>query len=103
MKSIGVAQPIHSTDKIWKRALLLSNPPINAEVVTVDQTAVHDQLVSIVDSAVGITGNKFATGQLRSYQRTPVGYYVAQLLSQAGFPAIVMGTGNYGFYFVFST
>ena len=73
-------------------------------MVTVDQTQIHDQLVSVVDAAVGIKGEKFATGQLRSYQRTPVGYYVAQLLGQIGFPAIVVGTGNYGkFNFTFSS
>ena len=27
-------------------------------------------------------------------QRTPVGYYVAQLLGQSGTPCVVMGTGN---------
>lgn len=53
---------------------------------------------------MGIEGKDFASGQLRSYmvffssnthsQRTPVGYYVAQLLSQAGTPCVVMGTGN---------
>jgi NAD+ synthase (glutamine-hydrolysing) len=90
---VGVAQPIHSTDSIWKRALLLEK---YAPVVTVDQSAIHDLLVQTVDQAVGITGGSFATGQLRSYQRTPVGYYTAQLLSQSGFPCVVMGTGNYG-------
>merc|ERR1712129_500923 len=33
-------------------------------------------------------------GQLRSYMRTPVVYYIAQLLSSSGCPAVVMGTGN---------
>merc|ERR1711982_45345 len=47
------------------------------------------------DTAAEITGNKFSTGQLKSYQRTPVGYYTAQLLTQQGFPCIVLGTGNY--------
>lgn len=37
----------------------------------------------------------FANGQLRSYMRTPVNYYVAQLLSNNGAPSIVLGTGNY--------
>jgi NAD+ synthase (glutamine-hydrolysing) len=43
---------------------------------------------------MGVKSKPFASGQLRSYMRTPVGYYVAQLLSQEGLPAIVMGTGN---------
>ena len=43
---------------------------------------------------MGIEGGAFAKGQLRSYMRTPVAYYTAQLISQSGFPCIVMGTGN---------
>lgn len=27
--------------------------------------------------------------------RTPPGFYAAQLLAAAGFPAVVVGTGNY--------
>ena len=37
---------------------------------------------------------QFADGQLKSYMRTPVNYYAAQLLSAGGFPSIVLGTGN---------
>ena len=37
---------------------------------------------------------KFANGQLKSYMRTPINYYTAQLLSAKGYPAIVLGTGN---------
>lgn len=43
---------------------------------------------------MGVEGQPFATGQLRSYMRAPVGYYCAQLLSQNGTPCIVMGTGT---------
>jgi NAD+ synthase (glutamine-hydrolysing) len=67
---------------------------MGCESVVVDQSALHEQLVGLVDGAVGVEGKGFATGQLRSYMRTPVGYYVAQLLSQAGTPCVVMGTGN---------
>jgi len=91
-KVLGVAQPIHSTDSIWKRALTLEK---FAPIVTVDQSKIHDDLAALVDKAVGIEGNSFAKGQLRSYQRTPVGYYTAQLLTQSGLPCVVMGTGNY--------
>ena len=92
-KVLGVAQPIHSTDAIWKRALALDT---FAPIVTVDQSKIHDDLSALVDKAVGIDGNSFAKGQLRSYQRTPVGYYTAQLITQSGLPCVVMGTGNYG-------
>ena len=44
---------------------------------------------------MGIEGGRFARGQLRSYQRTPVGFFAAQLLSQENLPCVVMGTGNF--------
>jgi NAD+ synthase (glutamine-hydrolysing) len=91
---LGVAQPIHSTEKVWKRALELQEAFGNP-VKVVDQTALHDQLKELVDDAIGIKGEPFASGQLRSYQRTPVGYYAAQLISQTGLPCVVMGTGNF--------
>ena len=31
---------------------------------------------------------------MRSYMRTPINYYCAQLLTQSGYPAVVIGTGN---------
>lgn len=50
-------------------------------------------------TAEGGSGNSFqvhdfAYGQLQSYLRTPHLYFTAQMLSQEGFPAVVMGTGN---------
>lgn len=36
----------------------------------------------------------FAYGQLQSYTRTPILYYVTQLLSDRNVPSIVLGTGN---------
>jgi NAD+ synthase (glutamine-hydrolysing) len=91
---IGIAQPIKSTEAIWKRAFLLEKA-FNAEIITVDQSALHTQLQSLCDTAIGITGNQFSNGQLKSYMRTPVNFYVAQLLSQNGTPCVVLGTGNY--------
>merc|ERR550534_2746473 len=67
---------------------------MGVECCVVDQTENHAALVTKVDTEVGITGNGFSTGQLRSYMRTPVSYYAAQLLSQEGSGAVVMGTGN---------
>ena len=92
-KVLGVAQPIHSSGWALGRANECGKA-LGVEVVSVDQTALHDQLRGLIDEKVGIKGEPFATGQLRSYQRTPVGYYVAQLLSQSGMPCVVMGTGN---------
>ncbi|KAL0218689.1 hypothetical protein P9112_004342 [Eukaryota sp. TZLM1-RC] len=91
---IAIAQPIHSTVKIQNRAYEVADF-LGVECITVDQTQIHDQLVDLVDTAVGINSSFFAKGQLRSYQRTPVNYFIAQLLSQEGFPAVVVGTGNF--------
>lgn len=92
-KIVGVCQPIHSSGWALERGLEAIRAAKAIEVV-VDQTELHTQLQSLVDKATGIEGKAFASGQLRSYMRTPVGYYVAQLYSQAGTPAIVIGTGN---------
>jgi len=90
---LGIAQPIHSSNWALNRAKEVANA-LKTELVVVDQTKLHIQLSKLVDKAVGVKGGQFATGQLRSYMRTPVGYYVAQLISQSGFPCVVMGTGN---------
>jgi NAD+ synthase (glutamine-hydrolysing) len=75
------------------------------EYIRVDQTPVYDLLAPIVEKAIGIENPPpFARGQLRSYMLTPVGYYVCQLLSSSGTPAIVLGTGNFdedGYLFYF--
>lgn len=92
-KVLAIAQPIHSSAWALNRAKECAEA-LKVEMVTVDQTDLHCQLQKLVDTAVGIEGKSFSTGQLRSYMRTPVGYYVAQLLSQSGKPCVVMGTGN---------
>lgn len=93
LHNVGVCQPIHSS--AWALNRGLENiRSCGATEVVVDQTGIHTQLQALVDKATGIEGKSFASGQLRSYMRTPVGYYVAQLFSQQGSPAIVMGTGN---------
>lgn len=91
---MAIAQPICSTESIQNRAYDVATA-LGAECITVNQTELHGQLSSMVDKALGVEGGGFAKGQLRSYMRTPVGYYVAQLLSQNGTPCVVMGTGNY--------
>ncbi len=100
---VGIPQPIKSTEKIWKRALELKDA-LQIEMFTVDQSDIFTQLQNAVDTAVGIKGQSFAAGQLKSYMRTPVGFYVAQLLTQEGTPAVVCGTGNWdedGYLFYF--
>ncbi|GET91505.1 NAD+ synthase, putative [Leishmania tarentolae] len=92
-KNVGLCQPIHSSDWALKRGSE-NITACGATEVVVDQSALHGELSTLVEKAVGIKGGDFARGQLRSYMRTPTGYYVAQLLTQEGAPAIVMGTGN---------
>ncbi|KPI90793.1 putative NAD synthase [Leptomonas seymouri] len=93
LKNVGLCQPIHSS--AWALERGRENiAACGATEVVVDQTALHQELSVTIERAVGIEGRDFARGQLRSYMRTPPGFYVAQLLSQEGTPAIVMGTGN---------
>jgi len=114
----AIAQPIHSTAAIQQRAYDLGEA-LGVRVDTVDQTAIFDALEPLVRSALkslprssSASGGspaerrpeeveaeeqermQFAAGQLRSYMRTPVNYYVAQLLTARGLPAVVLGTGN---------
>ncbi|KAK8802670.1 hypothetical protein WA171_006346 [Blastocystis sp. BT1] len=91
---LGISQPIHSSQWAYDRAAECAKA-FGVELVVIDQTSVFDSLKKIVDDSVGVEGQAFASGQLRSYMRTPVGYYVAQLLSQGGTPCIVLGTGNH--------
>ncbi|KAH0795877.1 putative NAD synthetase [Histomonas meleagridis] len=94
-KVLAILQPIHSTASIQNRGRDLCEA-LGIDYVTVDQTAVFDLLHPIVDQALGIKeAPAFATGQLRSYMRTPVAYYICQLLGSQKIPSIVLGTGNY--------
>ena len=86
---LGLSQPIHSTSSICNRAHLLPG-----KIVTIDQTKIFDDLESLVTTQTGLSGTQFSNGQLKSYMRTPVNYYVAQLLTAKGEPSIVLGTGN---------
>jgi len=90
---LAVAQPIHSSGWALARAEETAKA-LDVKLSVVDQTQLHNQLSALIDGAVGETGAFFSKGQLRSYMRTPVNYYVAQLLSQSGTPCVVMGTGN---------
>ena len=104
-KLLGITQPIHSTAKIQNRAYLLKDM---GEIVEVDQTAVFDMLRPMVEKVVGSGENEdrveFARSQLKSYMRTPVAYFAAQLLNSQGFGSLVVGTGNFdedGYLFYF--
>jgi len=90
---VGLCQPIHSSGWALERGQE-NIKSCDAELVIVDQSKLHSELSSLVETAAGIAGKAFARGQLRSYMRTPTAYYTAQLISQAGDPCVVMGTGN---------
>jgi len=92
-KVIPIAQPIHSSDWALKRAKEVCES-CGEDIINIDQTSVFDQLTQLVEEKVKLEGNQFSRGQMRSYMRTPVNYFVAQLLSQHSLPAIVLGTGN---------
>ncbi|CCW70653.1 unnamed protein product [Phytomonas sp. Hart1] len=93
VKNVGVCQPNQSSD--WALTRGMENiAACQATAVMVDQTHLHTALSGLVEDAVGIRAKDFASGQLRCYMRTPTIYYISQLFSQEGTPAIVMGTGN---------
>lgn len=90
---VPLAQPIHSSDWALNRANELCSI-FGDKPFIIDQTGIFDSLTSQVEEQTGLPGNDFSRGQMRSYMRTPVNYFVTQLLSQNGYPSIVLGTGN---------
>ena len=94
-KVLALSQPIHSSSWALERAEELCKS-YNIPLVVIEQTDIHRNLVSKFDLYEDQLprGNDFSKGQLRSYLRTPANYYGAQLLTQQGFPALVVGTGN---------
>jgi NAD+ synthase (glutamine-hydrolysing) len=89
-KVVAIAQPIHSTESIQARAYDVA-AHLGATVVTVDQSDAFDLLSERVESALQVDGGHFERGQMRSYMRTPVAYFAAQLLGRC----LVVGTGNF--------
>jgi NAD+ synthetase len=63
-------------------------------LIEIDISKAHQLLKSIVDEAMGVAGQPWASGQLVSYLRTPTYYYVTSLLSEQGYRPIVCGTTN---------
>ncbi|KAL0478839.1 NAD+ synthase [Acrasis kona] len=91
---IGIAQPIKSSKETKAGVESLQDAFGGVEIIEVDQSEQHTRLQALCDKAIKIDGNEFSTGQLKSYMRTPVNFYISQLLSQNGTPSIVIGTGN---------
>ena len=92
-KIYAVSQPIHSSNWAYERAKELCIE-LEIEMITIDQTEIHNQITDMVEKKLNYKSNDFSRGQLKSYIRTPINYYLAQTLSEQGYPAIVMGTGN---------
>jgi len=90
---VSISQPIHSSAWSYLRAQELCEK-FETPLHIINQTPLFDQLHDLVDTSLEIIGENYATGQLKSYMRTPINYYVAQLMTQKGFPSVVMGTGN---------
>ena len=89
----AINQPIHSSDWALRRSEELCKK-MEIELKVIDQTQIFNNLTEIITDSTKIDSGKFSGGQLRSYMRTPINYYCAQLLTQEGTPSIVMGTGN---------
>lgn len=62
------------------------------ECVEVDLSAMHGAAKRSLEAAVGVAGGPWADGQLVSNLRTPALYQVVTLLTQAGSPAVLVGT-----------
>jgi NAD+ synthetase len=62
--------------------------------VEIDLSTTHAKLLESSESALSISSSAWAAGQLVSYIRTPALYYLATLLTQEGYKAIVCGTTN---------
>jgi NAD+ synthase (glutamine-hydrolysing) len=90
---LPISQPVHSSDWALNRARELSDT-FALNLTVIDQSDIHNLIVGKFENAYGMEGDVFSKGQLRSYLRTPVNYYAAQVLSSEGYPAIVIGTGN---------
>lgn len=64
------------------------------EPTVIDLGEPHQHLCDRVESALNVQAQPWAQGQLVSYVRTPTLYYVTSLLSEAGTPAVLLGTTN---------
>lgn len=66
----------------------------DAECVEIDLSSTHTTLHAICDAAMNVQSNAWASGQLVSYLRTPALFYLTSLLTQEGYPSLLVGTTN---------
>lgn len=92
-KIMAINQPIKSSNWALERAKELCDK-FDIKLTIVDQSKIFEKIENIVYESTKIFPNKFSSGQMKSYIRTPINYYCSQLLSQEGYPSLVVGTGN---------
>lgn len=92
-KIYAVNQPIKSSDWAYNRAKELCDK-FKITLIKIDQSDIHQTIIDKVKNQINYESNDFSKGQLRSYMRTPINYYLAQTLTEQGYPSFVMGTGN---------
>jgi NAD+ synthetase len=94
-KLVAIAQPIESTESIWKRALELptranGQTTLNATVLEFDHTPMLNMYMSKLHETIpNSSTNTLARGNFKSAQRTLVNYFAATC-----YRGMVMGTGN---------
>jgi len=89
----AISQPINSSDWAFNRAKELCNK-FGIKLITIDQTDIHELITKKVENELNYKSNVFSKGQLKSYMRTPINYYIAQTLNEQDSKNIVIGTGN---------
>ena len=87
-------QPIDSSRWSVNRAIEVSKK-FGVDLKIINQTGMYENVIDEFENNLGLETDKYSTGQLKSYMRTPINYFMAQLLSRRGYPAVVVGTGNY--------
>lgn len=98
-KIVPVLMPIFSKEGATnqKQSIYLGKIVTNKfklKPFVLDLTRIHEISKKTVDKNIKIDGKGWASGQLVTYIRTPVLYYITSLLSQAGYHSIVCGTTN---------
>lgn len=81
-------------DKAAQRAKELCSL-LCVEYFELDVTPAFEAVVEQTLKVTGMQDRGWSTGQLASYQRTPMLYYLTALMTQRGFPCLLVGTTNY--------
>jgi len=98
-KIVSVCLPVYQSagvtgqDDATKRGIEVIKK-FNLEPTVIDLSETHQTLVNAVDNGVKAKGDNWATGQVASYVRTPVLYYITSHLTQAGTSGLLCGTTN---------